>query len=172
MAWKFYEIKSYLFLFLPHSFLYQRVNQCLRDACNNSSFQDCKKFLDCGHGNGGAEYSQDQTWKSWSGNQQASDCFEKDKFSYGIYEQAVKLTTENSIITRYVYSLFWGFQVTFSDLCILPIPFMLKFLINFQFLYFNFLLILYELLPKSLPIMSGNFGPPQEVIQVEPTTTM
>ncbi|XP_006478110.2 probable cyclic nucleotide-gated ion channel 20, chloroplastic isoform X3 [Citrus sinensis] len=95
------------FVALP---LPQRVNQCLRDACHNSSIQDCKKFLDCGHGNGGAEYSQDQTWKSWSGNQQASDCFEKDKFSYGIYEQAVKLTTENSIITRYVYSLFWGFQ--------------------------------------------------------------
>lgn len=35
----------------------------------------------------------------------------KDGFSYGIYEQAVNLTTKHSIITRYTYSLFWGFQV-------------------------------------------------------------
>ncbi|KDO46406.1 hypothetical protein CISIN_1g0040643mg, partial [Citrus sinensis] len=116
-AWANFFINLFTFTLSGHIvgsgwylFGLQRVNQCLRDACHNSSIQDCKKFLDCGHGNGGAEYSQDQTWKSWSGNQQASDCFEKDKFSYGIYEQAVKLTTENSIITRYVYSLFWGFQ--------------------------------------------------------------
>lgn len=115
------------------------------------------KFIDCGHGNGSAEYSQDQTWKSWRDNQNASNCFEMDKFPYGIYEQAVNLTTEkNSIITRYVYSLFWGFQVNSNDLCVLAIPFMLKFLINFHFLFFNFLLILYELLPKSLLGMSGN----------------
>ncbi|CAH1419616.1 unnamed protein product [Lactuca virosa] len=57
-----------------------RMNRCLRDVCNNSTITDCRKFIDCGRGN-----------------------------DYGGFE-AVNLTTEKSLLTRYVYSFFWGLQ--------------------------------------------------------------
>lgn len=92
------------------SFLVQRVNQCLRDACHHSGDFSCTRFIDCGHGNL-EEFQKDPSWEIWKNNKNASDCFMKDVFSYGIYAQAVNLTTEQNIITRYTYSLFWGFQV-------------------------------------------------------------
>ncbi|CAI9270759.1 unnamed protein product [Lactuca saligna] len=59
-----------------------RVNRCLRDSCHDSRIMDCKKFIDCGHGN-------DYVYRGF---------------------EAVNLTTESSFITRYVYSSFWGLQ--------------------------------------------------------------
>lgn len=88
----------------------QRVNQCLRDACRESSIIHCIKFIDCGHGNGTLAFEGSQLWQNWKQNENASACFSKDGFPYGIYAQAVNLTTDNSVITRYVYSFFWGFQ--------------------------------------------------------------
>ncbi|KAJ6868354.1 hypothetical protein NC651_033428 [Populus alba x Populus x berolinensis] len=95
----------------------QRVNQCLRDACRNSGYQEvCTKFIDCGRHENATErqvLSQNLThwtlWTNWTNNANASNCFTPDNFSYGIYVQAVNLTGENTI-TRYTYSLFWGFQ--------------------------------------------------------------
>lgn len=70
-------------------------------------------FIDCGHGDKHAELGSDQTWLNWTTNANATACFTQDGFPYGIYVQAVNLTSsKNSAITRYVYSLFWGFQVT------------------------------------------------------------
>ncbi|XP_024973474.1 probable cyclic nucleotide-gated ion channel 20, chloroplastic isoform X1 [Cynara cardunculus var. scolymus] len=88
----------------------QRVNQCLRDACHNSGIESCMKFLDCGHGTDFQKFEVDPNWKSWKDNGNSSACFSEGGFPYGIYVKAVNLTTENSIITRYVYSFFWGFQ--------------------------------------------------------------
>ncbi|XP_043809170.1 probable cyclic nucleotide-gated ion channel 20, chloroplastic isoform X6 [Manihot esculenta] len=90
----------------------QRVNQCLRDACHQSSIKEvCMSFIDCGHGDKHAELGSDQTWLNWTTNANATACFTQDGFPYGIYVQAVNLTSsKNSAITRYVYSLFWGFQ--------------------------------------------------------------
>ncbi|CAK7327920.1 unnamed protein product [Dovyalis caffra] len=90
----------------------QRVNECLRNACRDSAYQnDCKKFIDCGYGDAVAvkEHGSNPNWYSWKENDNASACFTLDGFSYGIYIQAVNLTRE-STITRYTYSLFWGFQ--------------------------------------------------------------
>ncbi|KAL3570722.1 hypothetical protein D5086_027971, partial [Populus alba] len=89
----------------------QRVNQCLRDACHNSGYQEeCKKFIDCSrHENAAEQQVLSQNWTHWTNNANASDCFTPDHFSYEIYVQAVNLTGENTI-TRYTYSLFWGFQ--------------------------------------------------------------
>lgn len=69
-------------------------------------------FIDCGHGNEieGSKV-EDPVRDSWKNYTNANACLDKDGFDYGIYSQAVNLTTENSIITRYVYALFWGFQV-------------------------------------------------------------
>ncbi|KAG6745733.1 hypothetical protein POTOM_050236 [Populus tomentosa] len=89
----------------------QRVNQCLRDACRNSGYpEECKKFIDCGrYENATEQQGRSQNWTHWTNNANASDCFTPDHFSYGIYVQVVNLTGENTI-TRYTYSLFWGFQ--------------------------------------------------------------
>ncbi|KAG6673155.1 hypothetical protein I3842_16G097500 [Carya illinoinensis] len=88
----------------------QRVNQCLREACHHSGIDSCTRFIDCGHGSDIEKFHSKQSWNTWKNNKNASACFTKDGFSYGIYEQAVNLTTKRSIITRYTYSLFWGFQ--------------------------------------------------------------
>ncbi|XP_021292076.1 probable cyclic nucleotide-gated ion channel 20, chloroplastic isoform X2 [Herrania umbratica] len=84
----------------------QRVNQCLRNACHDSNIKNCEEFIDCGYGH----TSTRAELPSWKNNTNASACFSEDGFPYGIYIQTVNLTTERSIITRYVYSLFWGFQ--------------------------------------------------------------
>ncbi|KAK2664629.1 hypothetical protein Ddye_003203 [Dipteronia dyeriana] len=91
----------------------QRVNQCLRNVCHNSPLNHtCMKFIDCGNGNAFEKFGKDLEWGNWTNNTNATTCFQTkdDGFPYGIYVQAVKLTTIDSIITRYVYSLFWGFQ--------------------------------------------------------------
>ncbi|KAI3724114.1 hypothetical protein L2E82_35880 [Cichorium intybus] len=88
----------------------QRVNQCLRDACRNSGIENCVKFIDCGHGNDTRIFEGYNKWKDWKENVNSTACFTENGFPYGIYVKAVNLTAENSIITRYVYSFFWGFQ--------------------------------------------------------------
>lgn len=49
-------------------------------------------------------------------NVNASYCFQEDDFYYGIYRSAVNLTTQDRVVTRYMYSLFWGFQVISFEL--------------------------------------------------------
>lgn len=85
----------------------QRVNQCLRDACGNDT---CIDFIDCGRGNEDERFSSNQAWNVWTNNTNASACFGEDGFSYGIYKQTVNLTIRSDLTTRYIYSLFWGFQ--------------------------------------------------------------
>ncbi|AQK75323.1 putative cyclic nucleotide-gated ion channel 20 chloroplastic [Zea mays] len=85
-----------------------RVNQCLRDACSISTIPYCDSFIDCGRGIGSGLYRQ-----QWFNDSGAEACFNTGNdatFQYGIYEQAVLLTTEDSAVKRYIYSLFWGFQ--------------------------------------------------------------
>ncbi|KAL4578826.1 hypothetical protein LXL04_014957 [Taraxacum kok-saghyz] len=90
----------------------QRVNECLRKACKKSPgiFPNCLKFIDCGRGDDFLAFEVDKQWNNWKQNENMNDCFRKDGFPYGIYEKAVNLILEENIITRYVYSFFWGFQ--------------------------------------------------------------
>nr|GLL22233.1 probable cyclic nucleotide-gated ion channel 20, chloroplastic isoform X3 [Ipomoea trifida] len=85
----------------------QRVNQCLRDACHDSKIENCRRFIDCGHSYSAREFSNYPSWSNWTTNVNATACFDKDYKDgyYGIYGQAVNLTTKHSIVTRYVYSL-------------------------------------------------------------------
>ncbi|WOG96814.1 hypothetical protein DCAR_0416151 [Daucus carota subsp. sativus] len=85
----------------------QRVNQCLRDACVEDW---CIRFIDCGRGNENETFSNDPKWTDWTTNATAGACFYDESFTYGIYKQAVNLTTQPDLKTRYIYSLFWGFQ--------------------------------------------------------------
>ncbi|XP_075107929.1 putative cyclic nucleotide-gated ion channel 20, chloroplastic isoform X3 [Nicotiana tabacum] len=88
----------------------QRVNQCLQVACRSSNIERCMEFIDCGHGTDYTKFRSDITWGQWKNYTDA--CFTESSFDFGIYKQAVDLTTEPSVVTRYVYSFFWGFQYT------------------------------------------------------------
>ncbi|XP_065622172.1 probable cyclic nucleotide-gated ion channel 20, chloroplastic isoform X2 [Quercus suber] len=94
-----------LFAVLP---LPQRVNQCLRLACHKSGLDACTRLIDCGDGKNFKHFPNNS---AWTDNDNAAACFTEDGFPYGIYKAAVNLTTEHSIVTRYIFSLFWGFQV-------------------------------------------------------------
>ncbi|KAK4427000.1 putative cyclic nucleotide-gated ion channel 20, chloroplastic [Sesamum alatum] len=116
-AWSNFFVNLFTFVLAGHvvgSCWYllglQRVNQCFRDACHYSNITRCMEFIDCGHGNDYRRFENDPTWELWKHNENATACFGKDGFDFGIYENAVNLTTHKSLVTKYVYSLFWGFQ--------------------------------------------------------------
>ena len=94
------------------TFLFQRVNQCLRNACHFSGIESCVAFIDCEHGNAQSHHRQVDL-ENWKRNQNATDCFisEDGPFDYGVYHRAVNLVAQQTFAKRYVYSLFWGFQV-------------------------------------------------------------
>lgn len=79
----------------------------------------CTEFIDCGHGDGNKRFDDEPTWELWKNNENATACFGQGGFDFGIYQSAVNLTTHQSLVTRYVYSLFWGFQVSSCDNTIL-----------------------------------------------------
>lgn len=115
-AWASFFINLFTFMLSGHvvgSWWYlfglQRVNQCLRKACKHIYFDECSKLIDCGHGST-QEYQKGSNWPDWMKNDNASACFTEDGFKYGIYLKAVNLTTKSNVLTRYVYSSFWGFQ--------------------------------------------------------------
>ncbi|XP_062028815.1 probable cyclic nucleotide-gated ion channel 20, chloroplastic [Rosa rugosa] len=110
-AWTNFFINTLTFLLVGHvigSCWYllglQRVNQCLRDACHNSNLQSCGNLIDCCNAQSIPESTR------WRENEKAAGCFNPEgDFSYGIYTPVVNLTTRDSM-TKYLYSLFWGFQ--------------------------------------------------------------
>ncbi|CAM8946121.1 unnamed protein product [Rhodiola kirilowii] len=85
----------------------QRVGHCLRDACYNSHMSSCLGVIDCAPSK--YDVYMPGEFDHWI-NTQAIACFSGEGFRYGIFLQAVNLTTEHSVVTRYFYSLFWGFQ--------------------------------------------------------------
>ncbi|KAL9224819.1 hypothetical protein vseg_000819 [Gypsophila vaccaria] len=91
----------------------QRVNQCLRDACHSSGIPSCMQFIDCGYWDAD-KYNSTPRWRDWTSNENASKCFLTDganlSFDYGIYLKSVNLVIRHGFMTRYIYSLFWGFQ--------------------------------------------------------------
>ncbi|KAL3724907.1 hypothetical protein ACJRO7_029991 [Eucalyptus globulus] len=85
----------------------QRVNQCLQEACK----RDLCRFINCGDGDKIQEFqTYGASWDDWKTNLKAAACFNRGNFDYGIYQNGVLLTQEESVVTRYVFSLFWGFQ--------------------------------------------------------------
>lgn len=116
-AWANFVINFLTFMLSSHVvgscwylFGLQRVNQCFREACHNSQIKRCRDFIDCGHGNDYTNFSSEPSWEQWKSDVNAVACFSSDGFEYGIYGSAVNLTTKQSLVTRYVYSLSWGFQ--------------------------------------------------------------
>ncbi|KAL1318213.1 hypothetical protein HN51_070492 [Arachis hypogaea] len=110
-AWGNFIINLLIFMLSGHVvgscwylFGLQRVNQCFRNACSNSTLPGCKNYIDCG-------LSTD-TPIEWHNNENATNCLNSSSgvFEYGIYANAVRLTTETNVVKKYVYALFWGFQ--------------------------------------------------------------
>ncbi|MED6157516.1 putative cyclic nucleotide-gated ion channel 20, chloroplastic [Stylosanthes scabra] len=112
-AWGNFIINLLIFMLSGHVvgscwylFGLQRVNQCFRNACSNStiSTRTCMNYIDCG--------LSTNTPAVWHTNENATNCLNPASgvFEYGIYANAVQLTTETSVVKKYVYSLFWGFQ--------------------------------------------------------------
>ncbi|PKA49601.1 putative cyclic nucleotide-gated ion channel 20, chloroplastic [Apostasia shenzhenica] len=118
-AWANFVINLLMFVLAGHVagscwylFGLQRVNQCLKEACFHSQVPSCQSFIDCGRGIFKRGSDSQAGWSDWTQNSNATNCFSKDgDFNYGIYGQAVNLAAKDSVVTRYVYSLFWGFQV-------------------------------------------------------------
>ncbi|BAS96713.1 probable cyclic nucleotide-gated ion channel 20, chloroplastic [Oryza sativa Japonica Group] len=111
-AWSTFVINLLMFVLAGHVvgscwylFGLQRVNQCLRDSCaaSNISKALCNNCTDCG--------ITGINRTNWLNNSDLTGCFDtkSGNFPYGIYQQAVLLTTEPGL-KRYIYSLFWGFQ--------------------------------------------------------------
>ncbi|KAJ3695955.1 hypothetical protein LUZ60_001332 [Juncus effusus] len=116
-AWATFVINLLMFVLAGHVvgscwylFGLQRVNQCLRDTCATSSIKMCQVLIDCGRGNNDNDFSKYR--QEWIDYPNSTNCLDPttNQFEYGIYNQAVLLTTKHSVVTRYIYSLFWGFQ--------------------------------------------------------------
>ncbi|KAF8014592.1 hypothetical protein BT93_H0419 [Corymbia citriodora subsp. variegata] len=113
-AWANFVINLLMFVLAGHvvgSCWYllglQRVNMCLRKACKQDGL--CS-FMDCGNGDNIDKFKTNASWTNWRANPNATACFASNDFGYGIYQNAVNLTQEESVVKRYVFSLFWGFQ--------------------------------------------------------------
>jgi len=78
----------------------------LREACRDAKLLGCMELIDCNS----KSFNSSVTWSGYKG---ADDCLNSTSgvFSYGIYANAVRLTIETRVINKYVYALFWGFQV-------------------------------------------------------------
>ncbi|WZZ42755.1 hypothetical protein YC2023_039014 [Brassica napus] len=80
-----------LLIVIPLPQILIRVNQCLRETCEDHMELKC-------HG----------AVLNW--NVTAAACFQENGFRYGIYWKAVNLTHDSNLPEKYIYSLFWGFQ--------------------------------------------------------------
>jgi cyclic nucleotide gated channel len=62
------------------------------------------------------------TSTNWTNNEGAKACLNSKSgpFPYGIYEKAVPLTIETDLLNKYVYALFWGFQVCIWSFIFFP----------------------------------------------------
>ncbi|CAJ1952235.1 unnamed protein product [Sphenostylis stenocarpa] len=118
-AWANFVINLLIFMLASHVvgscwylFALQRVNQCFRNACHSSNIPGCLTFIDCGHRHvvlNEQSLSSDQ----WNNYPDAIACWNSSSggsFTYGLYANAVPLTTQIDIVTKYIYALFWGLQ--------------------------------------------------------------
>jgi len=72
--------------------------------------------IDCGRQGYIRDKHSNQASALWNNNTDAIACLNPSPngFQFGIYAYAVPLTMETSVPNKYIYSLFWGFQVCIS----------------------------------------------------------
>jgi len=95
-----------LFPFYPF-ISFQRVNQCLQDACHLAKLPGCMDLVY----RRSKESNISATWINNDAGANACLNSTSGPFSYGIYANAIPLTLETNMTNKYVYALFWGFQV-------------------------------------------------------------
>lgn len=76
----------------------------------NISVDERRNLINCARG-GYASESQRALWRD---SASVNACFQENGFTYGIYLKAVNLTQQSNFFTRFSYSLFWGFQVSWA----------------------------------------------------------
>jgi len=88
----------------------------LRDACGKTHIDRCMTIIDCGRQGYIRSKYFDQASALWNNNTDAIACLNPSPggFQYGIYVNTVPLTMDISVPNKYIYSLFWGFQVCIS----------------------------------------------------------
>ena len=101
-------------IFLFGAFL-QRVNQCLHNACLNSTAAVCDlKFLDCGEGNNvnmRMNKINEKLWGEWRVNANATQCFyqNSDVFVWNLQYRS-KCNCFNKLCTKICLFSFLGFS--------------------------------------------------------------
>ncbi|XP_040866349.1 uncharacterized protein [Glycine max] len=118
-AWANFIINLLIFMLASHVvgscwylFALQRVNQCFRNACHTSNIPGCLTFIDCGHSHNGHN-QPGLSSNQWNNHIDAIACWNSSSggsFAYGIYANAVPLTTQTDMVIKYIYALFWGLQ--------------------------------------------------------------
>eukprot|EP00250_Pteridium_aquilinum_P026681 c33415_g1_i1 orf=551-2575(+) len=117
-AWANFAINLFMYFLAGHVvgacwylFGLQRVNLCLHQVCESEP--GCKfTFLDCGNGK---HLTSNDAKTMWLGISNAStNCLIEDSnnqyvFPYGIYANAVPVTMDTSVFSKYFFSFFWGF---------------------------------------------------------------
>ncbi|XP_058762219.1 probable cyclic nucleotide-gated ion channel 20, chloroplastic [Vicia villosa] len=111
-AWANFVINLLFFMLFSHIvgscwylFALQRVDQCFLEACHLAGLPVCKALIDCNSDFPGMS-------PAWRADLGAENCLNvtSGDFSYGIYANALPLTVQASVTSKYIYSLFWGFQ--------------------------------------------------------------
>lgn len=108
-----FNLLTFFFSLPPY---FQRVNQCFRNACHTSNIPGCLTFIDCGHSHNGHN-KPGLSSNQWNNHIDAIACWNSSSggsFAYGIYANAVPLTTQTDMVIKYIYALFWGLQVCTS----------------------------------------------------------
>lgn len=118
--------------FLSSSDAFQRVSRCLRDACHHAAL--CE-FTDCGNGDRADSFHHNKTWELWINNTDIINCFSAENIHSGIFLKAINLTTEHSLAKRYIYSLFWGLQVSLYLVCNMAVVFDSCLIMQYYFLH-------------------------------------
>lgn len=76
----------------------------------NISVDERRNLIDCARGS----YASNSQRALWRDSASVNACFQENGFTYGIYLKAVNLTQQSNFFTRFSYSLFWGFQVSWA----------------------------------------------------------
>ncbi|XP_077245762.1 putative cyclic nucleotide-gated ion channel 20, chloroplastic isoform X2 [Tasmannia lanceolata] len=113
-VWTNFVINNFLFVLAGHVvgstwylFGVERLKQCLLDSCRSSTFRWCKEIIICGRRNN-ENFISNPDYLLWND----SGCFDtaNGPFDYGIYNQAIAISTKQNIVSIYISSFCWGFQ--------------------------------------------------------------
>ncbi|KAL9324369.1 hypothetical protein ACSQ67_009226 [Phaseolus vulgaris] len=96
--------------FIINLLIFMLASHVVGSTCSN--IPGCLAFIDCGHSHVG-DNQLGLSSNQWNNHADAIACWNSSSsgsFAYGIYNNAVPLTTQTNMVTKYIYALFWGLQ--------------------------------------------------------------